>query len=100
MLEALANSGELPENRVWIEAQVPDDVTIEELAEIPASEKATTATKDIGAGWAKSLRSPVLRVPCALVPKAFNYLVNPLHPDSARITTGAPEPLRFDTRLK
>src|SRR5262249_3491565 len=58
------------------------------------------ATRESGTGWAKSLRSAVLRVPCALVPKAFNYLVNPLHPDSAKIRVSAPEPLRFDTRLK
>ena len=45
-------------------------------------------TKAIGDRWIKQLRSPVLRVPSVVVPEEFNDLINPAHPDLARIETG------------
>jgi RES domain-containing protein len=38
-------------------------------------------------------------VPSAIVPAAFNYLLNPLHPDAARISVLARQTAEFDTRL-
>ncbi len=52
-----------------------------------------------GGAWAASKRTALLRVPSALVPREANYVINPLHPDAARITVGAPEPLEWDARL-
>jgi RES domain-containing protein len=38
-------------------------------------------------------------VPSALVPREANYLVNPEHPDTSRLTVSDPEPLEWDARL-
>ena len=46
-------------------------------------------TQEVGAKWAKSLRSVCLKVPSARIllkayPKEHNLLINPLHPDFRR----------------
>jgi RES domain-containing protein len=45
------------------------------------------------------MQTAVLSVPSAVVPAERNYLLNPRHPDFARITLGAPQSLQTDTRL-
>ncbi len=56
-------------------------------------------TKAIGDRWIQQLRSPVLRVPSVIVPEEFNYLINPAHPDFAKIEIGQPVVYHFDPRL-
>ena len=58
------------------------------------------ATQDFGAKWVREQRTAVLRVPSVVVLGEFNYLLNPTHPDFAKITLGQPAPFAFDTRLK
>lgn len=58
-----------------------------------------SATQRIGDDWAARQRSAVLRVPSALVPEEFNYLLNPAHPDFGRIEIGEAAPLAIDPRL-
>jgi RES domain-containing protein len=60
---------------------------------IPASVQAA------GDQWVANGNSAVLRVPSALVPNEWNYLLNPAHPDFAKIAIGPKQPLRFDPRL-
>jgi RES domain-containing protein len=38
-------------------------------------------------------------VPSVIVPTEFNYVLNPVHPDFARIRIGTPLPFPFDARL-
>jgi RES domain-containing protein len=40
-----------------------------------------------------------LSVPSAVIPKERNYILNPAHPDFARIVFASPEPFDFDDRL-
>jgi RES domain-containing protein len=53
----------------------------------------------IGGRWVAEARSAALRVPSVIVPSEFNYVLNPAHPDFARIEIGKPLPFPFDTRL-
>lgn len=57
------------------------------------------ALQKIGDEWAKSLRSPVLAVPSALVPQEYNYVLNLLHPDFKKIKLCTKIPIRLDARL-
>lgn len=57
-------------------------------------------TQALGDRWVAEGRSLLLRVPSAVVPRQFNYLLNPEHPDRAKLSVGEPEPFRFDPRLK
>lgn len=56
-------------------------------------------TQKIGNDWANSARSVVLRVPSAIVPGEFNFLLNPRHPDFRKLKIGQPESFFFDPRL-
>jgi RES domain-containing protein len=57
-------------------------------------------TKLIGDEWANSNESVVLKVPSAVVPGEFNYMINPLHPDMKKgLTIGKPEKYSFDKRI-
>lgn len=79
----------LPETRIDVD-QLPDDWR-------------TIGTRDVlqakGLAWLKGGQTAVLNVPSAVVPAERNYLLNPRHPDFARIVIGEPQSLQTDTRL-
>ena len=54
---------------------------------------------EIGAKWALSNETLLLRVPSAVVENEFNILINPQHPDMKLISISKIEKFRFDTRL-
>lgn len=56
-------------------------------------------TQRVGAEWVQARSSVVLRVPSAVVPGEFNYLLNPAHPQFPKVKIGKPEPFSFDPRL-
>ena len=60
---------------------------------------APPSTRDLGSRWVAESRSVVLRVPSIVVNGEFNYLLNPRHPDFARLKIGEPLPFSFDPRL-
>lgn len=57
------------------------------------------ANAAVGDDWIQSGISAILRLPSAIVPEEFNYLLNPAHPQFARISLGKPRVLRVDPRL-
>src|SRR5438128_1404189 len=103
-LEVLANGDELADNYVVTPIQVPDELAIKtfSIAELPpdwdANEPRNT-TRDIGTHWAKGLTTAVLSVPSVVIPRERNYILNPAHPDFARLRFSSPEPFYFDDRL-
>jgi RES domain-containing protein len=44
-----------------------------------------TITRRLGDAWLTSGRSALARVPSAIIPETYNYLLNPLHKDAPRI---------------
>ncbi len=57
------------------------------------------AAQAIGDTWVAKRTSPALQVPSAVAPHHVNYLLNPAHPDFARLTIAAPERFALDRRL-
>ena len=58
----------------------------------------TPASQAVGDRWLDEGAWPVLRVPSALVPAEFDYLLNPAHADFRKIRVRGWEDLRFDPR--
>jgi RES domain-containing protein len=56
-------------------------------------------TQAWGLEWARAKRTVALRVPSAVVPGEFNYLLDPAHPDFKRVKIGRSESFAFDPRL-
>ena len=57
-------------------------------------------TRAMGDRWISDGRSAVLRVPSAVVPAGFTYLINPNHPNFSRIRLSRPMAFPFDPRLR
>ena len=53
----------------------------------------------VGDAWADGARTLALRVPSALVPEEENVLLNPRHPDAARLEVVRERRFGFDPRL-
>jgi RES domain-containing protein len=84
-----------------IPVTIPDDL-VEVFDKLPRrwrSEPSPKETKDLGTAWASSGSSCVLRVPSAIIPEEFNYVVNPAHADFGMIVAGEPERFSLDPRL-
>jgi RES domain-containing protein len=78
-------------------------VTSLDLAEVPDdwdSLPPSLSTQNIGTQWALSQKSVILKVPSTVVRQAFNYLINPVHPDFKKLSIGIPETVVFDPRIK
>ncbi len=56
-------------------------------------------TAAFGTAWAASQRSLVLRVPSAIVPGEWNYVITMRHPQRLEVVMGAPQAFAFDPRL-
>lgn len=85
--------------------EVPDEqVHDADMAELPrhwGDEDAPPELAAYGDAWCFSQSSIALRVPSALSPVEYNFLLNPEHPDLYRIVQRAEViPFRFDSRLK
>lgn len=97
-------SGSLPFNRYLVEINVPDAVWAarEVLSPLPGGWDAVPSgitSRIAGDRWAASKRSALLLVPSVSVPREFNVLINPLHPDAAAITATTIERWHYDPRF-
>jgi RES domain-containing protein len=104
LLEMMVQDAPLRARYVLIPAHLPEAVSVTsvELADLATDWRRLDrryALQRIGRDWLKGGRSAVLAVPSAVVPAEHNYLLNPAHPDFARITRGEPEALDTDLRL-
>lgn len=63
------------------------------------SSPAPPELQELGDAWLKSGASAIFEVPSAIIASESNYLLNPAHPDFARIEIGAASSFEFDLRL-
>jgi RES domain-containing protein len=95
---------DLPSSFQLLIVDVPDDVAVENLSahrlsRIVGWRHAPHETRKLTHGWFLKRRTALLRVPSVIVPAAYNYLLNPLHPEAARVVIVARQTAEFDTRL-
>lgn len=98
-------SMDLPADRYYVEIDIPDDVEIlelrmEDLPENWDAKPPALETQYIGDDFVNGNSAAVLKVPSAIVPQEFNYLINPNHPDAGKITLISKTLIIFDSRLK
>ena len=88
---------------IAIRAILPEDIAIEtvEPGSLPTDWQQETAypvLQNIGKQWLVSRRTPILKVPSAVIPIEFNYILNPQHPD-LKLMLDPPMEFRFDVRM-
>ena len=104
MLEMLVQDQPLRARYLSLPADIPETLDIErvDIGRLPADWRDPAAVETpqaTGSDWAARLATAVLAVPSAAIPVEVNYLLNPRHPDFARILIGDPQELLTDLRL-
>lgn len=100
LLVHFETQSDLPE-LVFYRVQFADGL-VETLDPLPPDWRVTPAplsTQQAGAEWHQRERTPVLRVPSAVVPTEWNFVLNPSHQDFRRITIEGPHDFAMDPRL-
>lgn len=57
------------------------------------------STQETGDRFIEGCKTAVLKVPSAIVPDEYNYLINPVHPEANKIKIVSVEEFAFDERL-
>ncbi len=91
-----------PKNFRLIQIEGPEGLSMktvmpEELSENWPDDH--VATQRLGDRWLASRGSLLLKVPSVLIPKTWNIVVNPLHPEAALLRISAGYEQAFDLRL-
>lgn len=102
-LETIANlSGDkITKNLYCVELNFPDDLMIETVKNLPSDWRTfpyTAHTPKIGDDFIRKGRL-CLKVPSAIIPSEFNYLLNPLHADFMKVKFVDARPFLLDKRL-
>lgn len=97
-------SEDLPDDRFYVEIEIPDEIPlaelkIEDLPEGWDAKPPIPETRYIGDDFVKGKIAAILKVPSCIVKQEFNYLINPAHPDSGKISVISVTAFRLDTRL-
>lgn len=104
LLELMVQDDPLRAHYVLIPAQLPADppetrVEVDQLPNNWRTIDARDVLQALGLRWLEGGQTALLNVPSAIVPAERNLLINPSHPDFARIVIGEPQSLQTDTRL-
>jgi len=100
MVHLEIDAEDLPSHYQLLGVEVPGDLPIDATGDLPDDwREQTVLTRARGDAWVGSATSALLRVPSAIVPEGANYLLNPAHPDAARISIATALRAAFDPRL-
>ncbi len=95
------DSEDTPDLYTLLKIAVPDDLSFQVLEPPVGGEwkQDLALTRRIGDAWLESLISPLARVPSAIAPHTWNYLLNPEHPEAKQVVIAEVIRERFDNRL-
>jgi RES domain-containing protein len=109
MLEILvhANIGRIPDTQRFVVAEIPTEgangIAVErhDASTLPAEWNAngSPSARLFGDQWLQQARTAVLLVPSVIATLEWNALVNPLHPDAAKIKVSESQRVVWDQRL-
>ncbi len=96
-----ANEERLPRIYTMLRIESSDDATVRELGTpaIAQWRERPKLTQRIGDAWLASRETPLARVPSAIVPRTWNYLLNPEHPKASEVQIAEVIKERFDNLL-
>lgn len=104
LLEQLAHTatGKVPVGQIASRIVIPGDCTVPEIGEMEHPDwRNAVRSRAIGAEWVESGRSVALKVPSFVAqPWGCNVILNPLHPDFARVSVAKTVDVVWDTRFQ
>jgi len=99
--QELGHSEQVPDSYQLLRIEVPEDIGVAELLEsdTPENWRADLQwTQSAGTEWLASGATALLKVPSAILP-ATNFLLNPAHPDAARLEIAEIMQVSHDQRI-
>ena len=98
-------SEDLPNDRHYVEINIPDSLPIMEVQidDLPFNwnfKPPTKTTQIIGDDFVLYNQAAVLKVPSSIVAEEYNFLLNPFHPDFKKIKVVQTQNMQFDSRIK
>ena len=91
---------QLPKSYRLLKAEAPDDLPKMHFSALTDDwQQNEIASRTLGDEWLLRNQTPLLEVPSAILPETMNILLNPTHPDAARISVLWHEAYPFDKRL-
>ena len=105
MLEALVHMEyeveDFPDDFTLLKIVAPDGLSVSFLdpSEKPNWREVIEITRKMGDAWLAAGESSLARVPSAVVPHAWNYLLNPEHPEARLVSIEEQSRERLDPRL-
>jgi len=84
--------------------EIPDNAILElKTEDLPGNwmqAPTPSSTKDFGTNLLKKAAVPIIKIPSTVIPQEFNYLLNPLHPDSKYFKIVSIDDIVYDVRIK
>jgi len=106
LLEVLANLDvdieDVPTHYTLLKIEAPTDISmcsVDPTALPKDWRHRPSTTRKLGNAWIGSGEAALYKVPCVIVPEAWNILMNPLHPEHETIKIVKVYKKPFDTRL-
>jgi len=104
VLESLAHIAptNIPDELLMLTIEAPDDFAEINISSLPVNWSGypePNILKQIGNAFLQKNEHLLLKVPSALVPEEFNYLMNPSHKNAAKVKILKKSPFNFDERL-
>ena len=102
LVHAELNVRDLPARYKLLKIEAPDDVRLERVSMDRLGADwvhHVDLTRAAGDAWLAGRRSALLLVPSAVVPDTDNVLLNPAHPDAARLVVARASDHVIDQRL-
>jgi RES domain-containing protein len=97
--QEIHTTADLPDTYRSLRVEVGDEVAVAQIVEdiMPHDWRADVSwTRAAGSEWLDAGTTALLQVPSAVMPFAYNYLLNPTHGHAARITIGQVVDVRYD----
>lgn len=93
---------QLPKSYKLLKAEAPDGISVRSIGKTELTAnwvQDLLFTRTLGDEWLRSRATALLQVPSAIVPETFNLLLNPHHPDAARVRIVSHRDYPWDKRL-
>lgn len=74
-------------------------ISIDELPSDWKEFKNQPQTRAVGDAWSRRAETAVLKIPSAIIPEEYNYLINPNHPEFSSISLIRTDRFEFDRRF-
>ncbi|PWT96808.1 MAG: hypothetical protein C5B52_14885 [Bacteroidetes bacterium] len=94
----------LPKSLSIIQIEIPDDSWIEiPINKLPpgwSSHPSPPQSREFGTKLLTRAETLCIKIPSAIIPEEYNYLINPLHKDFGKVKVKSVEDFVFDHRVK